>query len=59
MWLKAQETVLFEEHAEQVADCIARHAKGKRKSAKQLRTQAGYFRDNQRRMQYLERRVPL
>ncbi len=56
VWLKSQETVLFEGHAEQVADCIARHVKGKRKVAKELRAQAGYLRDNQRRMQYLERR---
>jgi hypothetical protein len=55
-WLKEQETVLFEGHAERVADCIARHANGKRKTAKELRVQAGYFRDNQRRMQYLELR---
>jgi hypothetical protein len=55
-WLKEQETVLFEGHAERVADCIARHAKGKRKIAKELSGQAGYFRDNQRRMQYLELR---
>lgn len=56
VWLKAQETVLFEGQAQQVASSIACHAKGKRKRSKDLRTQAGYFRDNQRRMQYLERR---
>lgn len=55
-WLKAHETLLFEGHAEQVADELRRHAKGKRKAAKALRGHAGYFRDNQRRMQYLERR---
>ena len=55
-WLKEQETVLFEGHAERVADCITHHAKGKRKVAKELCAQAGYFRDNQRRMPYLERR---
>jgi len=55
-WLKEQETVLFEGHAERVAECITRYAKGKRKVAQELRAQAGYFRDNQRRMQYLERR---
>ena len=56
MWLKTQETVLFEGHAERVADCLAHQAKTKRKVAKELRAQAGYFRENQRRMQYLERR---
>jgi hypothetical protein len=55
-WLKEQEASLFEGHAERVADCINRHAKSKRKAAKDLRGHAGYFRDNQRRMQYLERR---
>jgi hypothetical protein len=55
-WLKAQATILFEGHAERVADCISRHAQGKRQTAKDLRGHAGYFRDNQRRMQYLERR---
>jgi hypothetical protein len=55
-WLKEQETILFEGHAERVADNIARHAKGKRKIAKELLVQAAYFRDNQRRMQYLELR---
>ena len=56
VWLKAQATVLFEGHAEQVADGLVHQAKGKRKLAKELRAQAGYFRENQRRMQYLERR---
>ena len=55
-WLKEQATVFFEGHAERVADCISRYAKGKRKVAKDLRGHVGYFRDNQRRMQYLERR---
>jgi hypothetical protein len=55
-WLKEQETVLFEGHAERVADCLMGLAKGKGKVAIELRGQAGYFRDNQRRMQYLERR---
>lgn len=55
-WLKEQETILFEGHAERVADCINHHTKAKRKVAKELRGHAGYFRDNQRRMQYLERR---
>ena len=55
-WLKEQETILFEGHAERVADSIVRHVKGKRKTAKELSARAGYFRDNQRRMQYLELR---
>ena len=55
-WLREHETVLFEGHAERVADCLMGLAKGKRKVSAELRGQAGYFRDNQRRMQYLERR---
>jgi hypothetical protein len=55
-WLKEQETSLFEGHAERIADRLLGQAKGKRKAAKELRAHAGYFRDNQRRMQYLERR---
>lgn len=55
-WLKDQATLLFEGHAERVAGTITRQAKGKRKAAKDLCGHAGYFRDNQRRMQYLERR---
>lgn len=55
-WLKEQETVLFEGQAERVADCLMGLAKGRRKVAADLRGQASYFRDNQRRMQYLERR---
>jgi hypothetical protein len=55
-WLTEQETVLFEGHAERVADCLMSLATGKRKVSAELRGQAGYFRDNQRRMQYLERR---
>jgi hypothetical protein len=55
-WLKEQASLLFEGHAERVADGITRLAKGKRKVAKDLRGHAGYFRDNRRRMQYLERR---
>jgi hypothetical protein len=55
-WLSEQTTRLFEGHAALVADCILEAAGHKRKVAKDLRQQAGYFRDNQRRMQYLEMR---
>jgi hypothetical protein len=55
-WVKTHETLLFEGHAGRVADGLSRHAQDKRKVAKELRQHAGYFRDNQRRMQYLERR---
>jgi hypothetical protein len=55
-WLNEQATCLFEGHAAAVANCILEAAGRKRKVAKDLRQQAGYFRDNQRRMQYLEMR---
>jgi hypothetical protein len=55
-WLKEQATTLFEGHAERVANTLDHQAKSKRKVAQALRGHAGYFRDNQRRMQYLERR---
>ena len=55
-WLSEQETRLFEGHAAAVADAILAAVGHKRKVAKDLRQQAGYFRDNQRRMQYLEMR---
>jgi hypothetical protein len=55
-WLKEQETCLFEGQADQIADHLTDQAKAKRKLAKELQQHAGYFRDNQRRMQYLERR---
>ena len=55
-WVQTFETVLFEGHAERVAAVLLTQAQHKRKSAAELRQQAGYFRDNQRRMQYQERR---
>lgn len=55
-WVKTHETLLFEGHADRVAGAITQLAQRKRKVAKELRQHAGYFRDNQRRMQYLERR---
>jgi hypothetical protein len=55
-WLTESETCLFEGQADQIADRLEDAAVHKRKVAKDLRQQAGYFRDNQRRMQYLELR---
>lgn len=55
-WVKTHETLLFEGQADRLAEAITHAAQGKRKVAKDLRQHAGYFRDNQRRMQYLERR---
>jgi hypothetical protein len=55
-WLTEQATCLFAGQADRIAAELDQAAKGKRKIAKALRLQAGYFRDNQRRMQYLELR---
>lgn len=55
-WRKEYETLLFEGHADRVAQALQQAARHKRKAAKDLRQHAGYFRDNQRRMQYLELR---
>lgn len=55
-WVKTQATLLFEGHADRLASRITQQAHPKRKVAVALRQHAGYFRDNQRRMQYLERR---
>jgi hypothetical protein len=54
--VKAHETLLFEGHADRLARTLTDQAQRHRKAAKDLRQHAGYFRDNQRRMQYLERR---
>jgi hypothetical protein len=55
-WVKDQETGLFEGHTDRLADCLLSYASRKKPVATELRQQAGYFRDNYRRMQYLERR---
>jgi len=55
-WLKTHETLLFEGQADRLADIILASAKSHRRLAAELRTQAHYFRENVRRMQYLEQR---
>lgn len=52
-WLEAHETLLFQGHALRIADALqaaTASAQG------ELRREAGYFRDHQRRMQYMELR---
>jgi hypothetical protein len=56
LWRKERETLLFEGHADQIADHIRKAMPAHQKVAKDLRREAGYFADNQRRMQYLELR---
>jgi hypothetical protein len=51
-WFKAYDTQLFEGHADQIAVILRDSAKSNRKIAEVLRREAGYFDDNQRRMQY-------
>ena len=53
-WFKAYDTTLFEGQADQIADTLRTLAKSNRKVADVLRREAGYFDDNQRRMQYQE-----
>jgi hypothetical protein len=55
-WVKQKETPLYQGHARQIANEFRDLAKTKPRSAKVLRREAGYFENNQRRMQYLETR---
>ena len=55
-WLKEQKTPLFEGQAGQIAAQLRQAAQRKPRVADDLRREAGYFHDNQRRMQYQELR---
>jgi hypothetical protein len=55
-WLKARKTTLFEGHAARIALELEVAAGHHPAIAEALRKQAGYFRNNQRRMQYQEMR---
>lgn len=55
-WAKGMETPLYQGHAWKVSAALRALAKRHRRVAKELRTEAGYFEHNQRRMQYLEMR---
>lgn len=55
-WLQAHETLLFQGHAVRIADKLQAAAASRQSAADELRREAGYFRDNQRRMQYMELR---
>ena len=55
-WLQAHETLLFQGHAARIADELQVAAVSAPSGADDLRREAGYFRDNQRRMQYMELR---
>ena len=53
-WYKTAETNLFQGHADQIAAKLYQQASGNSQRAKDLRTKAQFFENNQRRMQYLE-----
>ncbi|MBI3739361.1 MAG: hypothetical protein HY258_09980 [Chloroflexi bacterium] len=55
-WVKAMETPLYQGHATRIAEELKTLAQTHRRVAKALRREAGYFQNNQRRMQYQETR---
>ena len=55
-WYNWAETKLFQGHADQITHDLNQQASGHSQRAKDLRTQAHYFENNKRRMQYLELR---
>ncbi len=55
-WVKGMEKPLYQGHAVQIAEHLNELARTHRRVGKALRQEAGYFRNNQRRMQYLETR---
>jgi hypothetical protein len=55
-WYRHYETVLFQGHAEQIAQELSQAAQHRPHLADDLRREAGYFRKNWRRMQYMELR---
>ncbi len=55
-WAKATETTLFQGHSDRLAHQLAQQATGHSQRAQDLLTEAEYFLNNHRRMQYLELR---
>jgi Uncharacterised protein family (UPF0236) len=55
-WYTAAQTSLFQGHASRISRMLHQKANGNSQPAKDLRTQARYFENNKRRMQYLELR---
>lgn len=55
-WFNTQETMLFEGHADRVAQRLTTAARGQPTAADELEKEAGYFHKNQRRMRYQEMR---
>jgi hypothetical protein len=55
-WVKSVETDLYQGHADKIARWLEQETQSHPIVARDLLSEAGYFRNNQRRMQYLERR---
>lgn len=56
-WLNSRETLLYQGHADKIADELEKAATGKGAgNAQELLTSAGYFRTNHHRMNYIEMR---
>jgi hypothetical protein len=55
-WFKHHETLLFQGHADQIAQAIAELAEKQLAQSEELRQHAGYFEKHQHRMNYLEMR---
>jgi hypothetical protein len=55
-WLNSRETLLYQGHANKIADELEKQAHQGAANAEQLLTAAGYFRTNHHRMNYIEMR---
>lgn len=55
-WLNSRETLLYQGHAVKIADELDKAARQDPANAQPLSTAAGYFRNNQHRMNYIELR---
>lgn len=55
-WFNSHEKALYQGHAARIADELEQTASQQPEQAEDLRREAGYFRDNQHRMNYLEMR---
>lgn len=56
LWFNSRETALYQGHAERIAWELEQATPAKPESAEGLKREAGYFRQHQRRMNYLEMR---
>jgi hypothetical protein len=56
LWFHSRETALYQGHAERIAGELGQATPAKPEAAEDLRREAGYFRQHQQRMNYLEMR---